>query len=122
MDKKRPGAIFSLYILILFSCAAQKNLAVFPAPDKDQEKSENSVEVANITDSRDMEGEPYLPDWLSAFLGGGIEEAERIEAYAGRYLFIAGNQGVNFAAMDKWADNYSVELDFPMLAAARIDR
>jgi hypothetical protein len=122
MDKKRPDAIFLLYILIVFSCATQKKSAVFPVPDKDQNKSENSVEIANITDSRDMEGEPYLPDWLSAFLGGGIEEAERIEAYAGRYLFIAGNQGVNFAALDKWADNYSVELDFPMLAAARIDR
>jgi hypothetical protein len=122
MGKKRPDAIFLFYILILFSCAAQKNFAVFPAPDKSQNKSENSVEIANITDSRYIEGEPYLPDWLSAFLGGGIEEAERIEAYAGRYLFVAGNQGVNFAAMEKWADNYSVEYDFPMLAAERIDR
>jgi hypothetical protein len=122
MDKKRPGAIFLLYILVIFSCAAQKKFAVFPVPDKNQNKNEDSVEIANITDSRDMEGAPYLPDWLSAFLGGGIEEAERTEAYAGRYLFIAGNQGVNFAALEKWADNYSVELDFPMLAAARIDR
>ena len=122
MDKKRLYAIFLLYILIVFSCAAQKKLAVFPAPDKTQNNNENPVEIANITDSRDMEGEPYLPDWLSAFFDGGIEEAEKIEAYAGRYLFIAVNQGVNFAALEKWADNYSVELDFPMLAAARIDR
>jgi len=122
MDKKRQSAIFLLYIFILFSCAAQKNLVFFPVPDKSQNESDNSIEIANITDSRDMEGKPYLPDWLSAFLGGGIEEAERIAAYAGRYLFIAGNQGVNFAALNKWADNYSVELDFPVLAAERIDR
>jgi len=95
---------------------------VFPVPDKSSNESENSIEIANITESRDMEGAPYLPDWLLAFLGGGIEEAERIEAYAGKYLFIAGNQGINFAALEKWADNYSVEYDFPTLAAVRIDR
>jgi len=95
---------------------------VFPAPDKNTKESENPVKIINITESRDMEGGPYLPDWLSAFLVGGIEEAEKIEAYAGRYLFIADNQGLNFSALDKWADNYSVEHDFPVLAAVRIDR
>ena len=122
MGKKRQGVIFLLYIFILFSCAAQRNLAVFPVPDKKIREGENTIEIENITESRDMEGAPYLPDWLLAFLGGGIEEAEKIEAYAGRYLFIAGNQGVNFAALNRWADNFSVEYDFPMLAALRIER
>jgi len=122
MDKKRPEVIFSLCISLLFSCAAQENIVVFPVPDKNIFESENSIEIENITGSRDMDEEPYLPDWLSAFLGGGIGEAERTEAYADRYLFIAVNQGVNFAALSKWAYNYSVEHDFPLLAAARIDR
>jgi hypothetical protein len=122
MDKKRPNVIFLFYIFIFFSCAARGNLVVFPVPDKSLFESENSPEIANITESMNMEKEPYLPDWLTAFLGGGIDEAEKIEAYAGRYLFIAGNQGVNFAALNKWAENYSVWHDFPVLAAARIDR
>ena len=122
MEKKRPNVIFLLYIFIFFSCAARGNVMVFPAPDKSIKESDNSIEIVNITESRDMKGGPYLPDWLSAFLGGGIEEAERIEAYTGRYLFIAGNEGVNFAALDKWADSYSVEHDFSVLAAERIDR
>jgi len=122
MEKKRPNVIFLLYIFIFFSCAARGNLIVFPTPDKNTKESENPVKIINITESRDMEGAPYLPDWLLALLGGGIEEAEKIETYAGRYLFIAGNQGVNFAALEKWADNYSVEHDFPVLAAVRIDR
>ena len=122
MEKKRQNAIFLLYIFIFFSCAARGNVIVFPVPDKNTKESDNSIEIVNITESRDMKGAPYLPDWLSAFLGGGIEEAEGIETYAGRYLFIAGNEGVNFAALNKWAENYSVEYDFPMLAAERIDR
>ena len=120
--KKRNNAVFLFYFLIFFSCAAQKKSIAFPVPDKNINNSGNSIEIVNITESGDMDKEPYLPDWLSAFLGGGIEEAEKIEAYAGRYLFIAGNQGVNFAALNRWADNYSVERDFPVFAAARIDR
>ena len=111
-----------LCIFILFSCAAQGNLIVFPAPDKSSSESGKPVEIGDITDSRDMEKEPYLPDWLSAFLGGGIEAVERIEAYAGSYLFIAVNQGVNFTSLSKWAGNFSAEHDFPLLAAERIDR
>jgi len=121
MDKKRPYAVFSLFILILFSCAAQNNI-FFPAPDKSIDEGGKSIEIGSITESRDMDKEPYLPDWLSAYFAGGIEEAEKLEAYAGKYLFITANDGENFAALSKWADNFSVEYDFPMLAAARIDK
>jgi len=69
-----------------------------------------------------MGKEPNLPNWLSAFLAGGIEEAEKIGAYAGKYLFVTVNEGANFALLNKWADNFSVEYDFPMLAAARIEK
>ena len=122
MDIKRQGAIFLLCIFIFFSCANRENLNVFPVPDKSIFESEGSIEIENITGSRDMEEGTYLPDWLSAFLGGGIEEAERIDAYTGRYLFIANNQGENFAALNKWAGNFSAEQDFSALAAARIDK
>ena len=122
MDRKKQGAVFLIFIFVFFSCAAQGNLMVFPAPDKSLYENEKSLEIENITGSRDMGREPRLPDWLSAYLGGGIEEAEKIGAYAGKYLFVAANQGTNFASLSKWADNFSVERDFPMFAAARIER
>jgi hypothetical protein len=122
MRKKVLGAFSLLFIFVLFSCASQKNLFVFSAPDKSIFESWKSNEIGDITESRNMEREPYLPDWLSAYLRGGIEEAERIEAYTGRYLFITSYQGINFAALSKWADGYSVEYDFPLLVTARIEK
>jgi len=122
MDKKRPKSIFLLYIFILFSCVTEDIILPFPPPDINLFGNEKAVEIENITGSRDMGEEPHLPDWLSAFLAGGIEEAEKLEAYEGRYLFIASNQGMNFAALSRWADNFSVEYDFPMLVAARIEK
>jgi len=120
MDKKRPRVIFLLYIFILLSCAAQENFITFPVPDKDLYNSENPVNIENIIESSDKNLD--LPDWLAAFLGGGVEGVRRIEANTGRYFFIASNQGVNFTALNKWADNFSVERDFPLFAAARIER
>jgi len=111
-----------LFIFIFFSCAAQNNFLSFPPPEKSLYENEKSVEIENITGSRDMEREPYLPVWLSAYFAGGIEEAEKLEEYAGKYLFIAANQGENFAALSRWAGNFSVEYDFPMLAAVRIEK
>jgi len=118
MGRIRPGSIFLLFIFILFSCAAQKNYFSFPVPEKNIYENERPVEIENITESMDTD----LPVWLSAYLNGGIGEAEKLEAYAGKYLFIAESQGANFAALTKWADNFSVEHDFPMLAAERIDK
>jgi len=122
MDRKKPRAIFLLCIFIFFSCAAQDNIISFPPPNKSLYENDKSIEIGNITESRDMDKGPKLPDWLSAFLGGGIEEAEKLEAYANRYLFIAVNEGVNFAALSRWADSFSVEHDFSMLAATRIEK
>jgi len=122
MDKKKLNVIFPFYVFILFSCAAQGNSMSYPVPDKGLFEGEKSIKIENITETKDMRGQPYLPDWLSAFLNGGIEEAERIESYGSKYLFIASNRGGNFAALSKWADRFTTEQDFPMLAAARIER
>jgi hypothetical protein len=122
MDRKKHVSIFLFCVFILFSCAARENTFVFPVPDKNLFENDIYVNIGNITESRDMEGRPYLPGWLSAFLGGGIEEAEKIEAYTDRYLFVANNHGTNFASLSRWANYFSAERDFPLLAAARIEK
>jgi len=122
MNKKKLCAIFSICIFIFFSCAGQGKTIFFPAPEKNISENDAIIKIADIVESSGMGREPRLPNWLSAFLNGGIEEAEKLETYAGRYLFIAGNEGVNFSALNKWAGDFSAEYDFPMLAAARIEK
>ena len=122
MYRKKTNTIFFCCVFIFLSCAAQDNLISFPVPDKSLFEPEQSIDAENITETRDNARNASLPEWLSAFLDGGIEEAERIEAYSDKYLFIADNQGVNFAVLSKWAENFTTEQNFPIIAAARIER
>jgi len=122
MDRKKINTILPCCVFILLSCAAQDNLITYPVPDKSLFEPEESIDVNDITETMDNAHNTYLPDWLSAFLNGGIEEAEKIDFYNDKYLFIADNRGLNFAVLNKWADNFTTEQDFPMLVAARIER
>ena len=122
MYKKILTAIFSLYVIALFSCASQAEPMPPPVPDKSLFEAEKTIEIKNITETGNNAWDANLPDWLSAFLNGGIKEAERIDSYKNKYLFIASNQGRNFAALNKWVDNYTIEQDFPMLVAVRIEK
>jgi hypothetical protein len=46
---------------------------------------------------------------------------EALRAHQGSFVFIHRNEGNNFNALNLWKDNFSAELDFPRLAAARIE-
>jgi hypothetical protein len=107
-------------IFLLFSCAGRNNTGFVPIPDNEYYKHEQKIiDISNITETRDG---GYLPDWLRAFFNGGIEEVERIDAYYNKFVFIAGNEGVNFFALNIWANNFSQIKDFPIFAAKRIEK
>lgn len=92
-------------------------------PDPDYIDINNiSLMLGDITETKDGAGNVDVPDWLIAYILGGIDEVEKIDSYFGKYCFIAENEGGNFGALNKWADNYSEVQDFPRLAAARIER
>jgi hypothetical protein len=107
-------------VLISFSCAGGADSVFAPVPGYEYFNNERTVEIGVITDTRD--GGTRLPAWLSAYISGGIEAVERIERYNGKYMFIESNESVNFAALGKWAENYSPVRDFALLAAPRIER
>jgi len=46
---------------------------------------------------------------------------EALKAYQDSYVFVKKNEGNNFNALQLWKDNFSTELDFPRLAATRIE-
>jgi len=106
----------------MFSCAGQKKPVFILTPKNDYfetEKNNNNINPGNIIETKSAGN---LPNWLSAFINGGIEEIERMGAYYGKYVFIGSNEGVNFMAMNIWADNFSAVKDFTILAAERIER
>ena len=122
-------SIFSITVLIismivLGTCIGQKNAISFPVPGPAEMivESFKEIDIDSIIESKDGHGTIYLPDWLSAFISGGIAKAEELSLYHNKYLFIGINTGNNFAALSKWAENFTVVHNFPRLAAARIEK
>jgi len=123
MKKNIFPAFFLLLVPVLFSCAGRTNIDYIPVPENEYFKPEKRIiEVGNITETRDGDEDLFFPDWLLAFFNGGIDEVEKIDSYRGKYVYIASNEGVHFTALDIWANNFSQEKDFSILAAKRIER
>ena len=121
--KKLYFSGFFFLIFILFSCAGRNTTGFIPAPDIEYFKQEQKIiDISKITETRDGGANLYLPDWLRAFFSGGIEEVERIPAYYDKFIFIAGNEGNNFSALNIWMNNFSQVKDFSIYAAKRIER
>ena len=74
-----------------------------------------------ITDHKNIAREEEMPDWVIAFIDEGVTGVEALGAFQDRYVFIARNEGTNFDAMKYWISGFDVELDYPRLAAARIE-
>jgi len=116
---------FLLCGIIIFSCAGQKKPAFIPVPQNDYfitEKNDNNINLDNIIETKNGASVRNLPGWLSAYINGGIEEVEKTGIFYGKYVFIGNNEGINFTAMNMWADNFSAAKDFSILAAERIER
>ncbi|MCL2601428.1 MAG: hypothetical protein FWD91_01295 [Treponema sp.] len=73
-----------------------------------------------VTDFRDNAKGGTMPEWAALWLEGGVQAVETLEAFQGRFVFISRNEGSNLSALEKWGQWFDPELDFPRLAAARI--
>jgi len=62
-----------------------------------------------------------LRQTIRSRLASGIHRIETLDEYQDRYVFISWNEGSNFNALTQWTKGFSAELDFPRLAAARIE-
>jgi hypothetical protein len=123
MKKKIFPAFFFLNAIIFFSCVSQSNTPFIPVPVAEYYNREyKTIQIGNIIETKGGNSNFNLPDWLAAFFNGGIEEVEKINAYYGKYVFIGSNEGVNFTALNIWADNFSAVKDFPVYAAKRIEK
>ncbi|MDR2964661.1 MAG: hypothetical protein LBU88_02680 [Treponema sp.] len=122
MNKKYLFTIILLLALIFTSCLGQRKSAIVPIPDTEFFDFTLLVKMENITESKGGSGTRNLPLWLRTYINGGIEETEKIETYNGKYLFIGMSEGLNFTAMNKWAENFSPVRDTAIIAAGRIEK
>jgi len=120
--------IFCFLIIVLLSCAGQRNRNFIPEPDFSVYKIENKIDFGDIVETknrpasnRNYPPEESLPLWLYVFINEGIKETEKIENFNEKYVFISYQSGVNFSALLKWSDNFSAQQDFSKLSAIRIE-
>ena len=115
MNRIRLSAVLAL--LLPVSCAIIPNRVVLN-PDETPWYSDAPY---IITEHKNSSIGEEMPDWVIAFIDGGLAEVETLAAYQNRHVFIARNEGNNFISMNHWMEGFSPELDFPRLAASRIE-
>jgi hypothetical protein len=119
--KRIHGVIFpAIFMLLLFgSCGSEADRLVVEPP-KAPEPVRNPVPYV-IADYKNKALGGTIPEWVDLLLYSGAYFVENQDAYRDRYVFVARNEANNFNALNLWKDGFSAELDFPRLAAARIE-
>jgi hypothetical protein len=110
--------VFSTVFAALISCAGKpgaRNVIVAPDTSPVEEKS---FQIENFK-GKDEGGE--IPLWVSLCLNGNIRELESFEQYQDYHVFTGRHEGPNFTALSHWVNGFTPDLDFPRLAAARIE-
>lgn len=116
------SATTSFLILIFFiSCAGQNNSIFISVPDFSVYDNGKTIDKNSIINTKEGITVNSLPEWLLAFIDGGIEAVEMLDLYNDKYVFVGMNEGENFIALNKWAENFSAEHDFAVLAGNRIE-
>ena len=79
------------------------------------------AEPYTIIDFKGKESDGQIPTWVNLYLDGGAKNIEILTPYHDRFVFVSRNAGANFNALMLWTEGFSPELDFPRMAAARVD-
>ena len=74
-----------------------------------------------ILDYKNKAAGEAIPEWVNLYFDSGLRGVETLKPYQDSYAFVQRNEGYNFNALMLWKNNFSAELDFPRLAAARIE-
>ena len=83
---------------------------------------ETITRTYTIIDYKDRASGGNMPEWVDLWLNSNIQGIEALGRFNNRYVFIGRNEGVQLNPLHMWREGFSPELDFPRLAAARIER
>jgi len=104
---------------LLSSCITDSGRKVFELPSIPEEVK--IPRIFTVLDYKNKTGGEAIPEWVNLYFDSGLREVETLKPYQDSYVFVQRNEGNNFNALLLWKDNFSAELDFPRLAAARIE-
>ena len=74
-----------------------------------------------IDDHKNSAAEMQIPVWVMAYLEGGNAAIEILPEFQDSFVFVRSNEGTHFGALNQWLNGFNAELDFPLIAAARIE-
>ena len=104
---------------LLVSCASEPNPWTVVSPDPTE--INRITEVYVIEDYKGKAEGQDIPQWVNNYLEAGIQGIEAMDIYQFHHVFVSRNVGSSFDALMLWADGFSPELDFPRMAASRIE-
>lgn len=110
---------FVLLAAMFASCAGEPDSLVL-SPSGTGETAE-AADPYIVTDYKNKAAGESMPEWANGYYNGGVKEIEAMDAYEGRYIFVYRNEGTVFNALTQWTIGFDTELDFPRMAAARIE-
>jgi hypothetical protein len=108
-------------MLMMFGSCRSEADRIVVEPPRAPEPARNPA-PHTITDYKNKNRGGTIPEWVSIWLDSGVFMVENLDAYRDRFVFVARNEANNFIALNLWKDGFSAELDFPRLAAARIEK
>ena len=111
--------VFLLPLVLIASCITEPDIIslVNPSPAE-------AVQRPGINYIEDYMGRSEgddIPEWVRRYVDGGNQGVENLGIFRHYYTFVARNTGNNFTALNHWLESFSPHLDFPRLAAARIE-
>jgi len=115
----RAFVYLCLGAFFLSSCVTDSGRRAYELPNISEETK--TSRTFTITDYKNKTIGEAIPEWVNLYLNSGLREVEALRAFQGNYVFVHRNQGNSFNALQLWKNNFSAELDFPRLAAARIE-
>jgi|GEM_PF-3210981 len=116
-----PALLFLFFTMVFLfaSCANDPNVLSLISPDPTSMPVR--AEIYFMEDYKGMEEGLDVPEWVAMYLSYGNQGVESMEIYQFDYIFVIRNSGSNFTALNHWQNAFSVELDFPRMAASRIE-
>ena len=116
MNRFCLSAIFCIPLLV--SCASKPDKLVVPLPDAPGAAGPLAYTIIGHKNSSSGKD---IPEWVNLWLKSGVSGVETLDAFKARYAFVQRSEGYNFNALRLWNEGFSSALDFPRLAAARVE-
>jgi hypothetical protein len=89
-------------------------------PDDPARKRRRSADT--FVDYQGKDQGSALPDWVLRYRAGGTAAVEALSGFQDDYVFVAEGAGPDLNALRQWAAGFDIALDFPRLAAVRVQR